>query len=102
MTASPTATAMPAPVLTPQPPAEGGLLLPELDPWGDSGLLYLPTATTAAQSEPQTLRSFIAEAYPRYGFHRWADVLIDLLQQFPRVVQANGDARPRASSMGSG
>jgi hypothetical protein len=27
------------------------------------------------------LRSFIAEAYPRYGFHRWADVLIDLLQQ---------------------
>jgi hypothetical protein len=81
MTASTTATAMPAPVLTPQAPAEGGLLLPELDPWGDGGLLHLPTATTAEPSEPQSLRSFIAEAYPRYGFHRWADVLIELLQQ---------------------
>ena len=81
MTASTTATAMPAPVLTPQAPAEGGLLLSELDPWGDAGLLHLPTATAAEPSEPQSLRSFIAEAYPRYGFHRWADVLIELLQQ---------------------
>ena len=66
--------------LTPHAPAEGGLLLNELDPWGDAGLLHLPT-TTAEPSAPQSLRSFIAEAYPRYGFHRWADVLIELLQQ---------------------
>ena len=71
---------LPAPVLTPQAPAEGGLLLSELDPWGDAGLLHLPTTTTAEPAEPQSLRSFIAEAYPRYGFHRWADVLIELLQ----------------------
>ena len=58
-----------------------GLLLTETDPWGDAGLLHLPTATAAEPSEPQSLRSFIAEAYPRYGFHRWAEVLIDLLQQ---------------------
>jgi hypothetical protein len=61
-------------------PDSGGLLLPELDPWGDGGLLHLPTAPTPELSEPQTLRSFIAEAYPRYGFHHWADVLIELLQ----------------------
>ena len=61
-------------------PDWGGLLLPDSDPWGDAGLLHLPTATTAEQAEPQSLRSFIAEAYPRYGFHHWADVLIDLLQ----------------------
>ncbi len=81
MTASTSTTVMPAPVLTPQAPAEGGLLLSELDPWGDAGLLHLPTATAAEPAEPQSLRSFIAEAYPRYGFHRWADVLIELLQQ---------------------
>jgi hypothetical protein len=81
MTASTAATAIPTPVLTPQAPPEGGLLLSELDPWGDAGLLHLPTATAAEPSELQSLRSFIAEAYPRYGFHRWAEVLIDLLQQ---------------------
>ena len=81
MTASTTTTAMSAPVLTSPASAEGGLLLSELDPWGDGGLLHLPTTTTAEPSEPQTLRCFIAEAYPRYGFHRWAEVLIDLLQQ---------------------
>ena len=80
MTAS-TATAMPAPVLTSPAPTEGGLLLSELDPWGDPGLLHLPAATAAEPAEPQTLRSFITEAYPRYGFHRWAEVLIELLQQ---------------------
>jgi hypothetical protein len=58
----------------------GGLLLPELDPWGDGGLLHLPMATATEPAEPQSLRSFIAEAYPRYGFHRWAEVLIELLQ----------------------
>ncbi|MFM7361492.1 MAG: terminase, partial [Cyanobium sp.] len=81
MTASTTATAMPAPVLTSPAATEGGLLLSEFDPWGDPGLLHLPTTTTAEPSEPQTLRSFIAEAYPRYGFHHWAEVLIELLQQ---------------------
>jgi hypothetical protein len=81
MTASTPATALPGPVLTPQPTTEGGLLLPNSDPWGDAGLLHLPASTTPIQAEPQSLRSFIAEAYPRYGFHRWAEVLIDLLQQ---------------------
>ena len=42
--------------------ASSGLLLSELDPWGDAGLLHLPTTTTAEPSEPQSLRSFIAEA----------------------------------------
>jgi hypothetical protein len=59
----------------------GGLLLPELDPWGDGGLLHLPTTTAAEPAEPQRLRNFIAEAYPRYGFHRWAELLVELLQQ---------------------
>jgi hypothetical protein len=68
-------------VLTSPAPTEGGLLLSELDPWGDPGLLHLPAATAAEPAEPQTLRSFITEAYPRYGFHRWAEVLIELLQQ---------------------
>ena len=62
-------------------PDWGGLLLPDSDPWADGGLLHLPTATAAEPAEPQRLRNFIAEAYPRYGFHRWAEVLIDLLQQ---------------------
>jgi len=44
------------------------------------GLLHLRTATAAEPAEPQSLRSFIAEAYPRYGFHRWAELLIELLQ----------------------
>ncbi len=59
----------------------GGLLLPELDPWSDGGLLHLPDSTAAEPSDPQSLRAFIAEAYPRYGFHRWAELLIELLQQ---------------------
>ena len=61
-------------------PDWGGLLLPDSDPWGDPGLLHLPASITPIQAEPQSLRSFIAEAYPRYGFHRWAEVLIELLQ----------------------
>ena len=51
-------------------PDWGGLLLPDSDPWGDAGLLHLPTTTTVEPAEPQSLRSFIAEAYPRYGFHQ--------------------------------
>ena len=81
MRVSTPAITLPAPVLTPHTVAEGGLLLNELDPWGDAGLLHLPTATASEPAEPQSLRSFIAEAYPRYGFHRWAELLIELLQQ---------------------
>jgi hypothetical protein len=65
MTGSTSATAMSSPVLTPPAPGESGLLLSELDPWGDAGLLHLPTATATEPAEPQSLRSFIAEAYPR-------------------------------------
>jgi hypothetical protein len=81
MRVSTPAITLPAPGLTPQAPTEGGLLQSELDPWGDAGLLHLPASTTPIQADPQRLRSFIAEAYPRYGFHRWAEVLIELLQQ---------------------
>ena len=77
MTGAPSSTAL---VQRPAA-ASSGLLLSELDPWGDAGLLHLPTTTTPIQAEPQSLCSFIAEAYPRYGFHRWAEVLIELLQQ---------------------
>jgi predicted phage terminase large subunit-like protein len=75
-------TLAPAPAALMQRPAadSGGLLLADSDPWGDGGLLHLPTATAVEPAEPQSLRSFIAEAYPRYGFHRWAEVLIELLQ----------------------
>jgi hypothetical protein len=63
-------------------PLANGLLLPQaFDPWAGAGLLGLPPRTAAIPTSPQSLRSFIAEAYPRYGFHRWAEVLIDLLQQ---------------------
>jgi predicted phage terminase large subunit-like protein len=59
-----------------------GLLLdPAADPWGDAGLLGFPErADDATPPAPQTLRDFIAAAYPRYGFHRWAELLIERLQ----------------------
>ena len=61
-----TTAAVPAVLLPEASSCEGcGLLLTELDPWGDAGLLHLPTTTTPIQAEPQSLRSFIAEAYPR-------------------------------------
>ncbi|MCP9820257.1 terminase [Synechococcus sp. Cruz-9H2] len=51
------------------------------DPWRDPGLLGVPDPTlTLASTAPLSFRAFIAEAYPRYGFHRWALVLIALLQ----------------------
>ena len=63
-------------------PASNGLLLPPaFDPWAGAGLLGLPARSTPKQAEPQSLRSFITEAYPRYGFHHCAEVLIELLQQ---------------------
>ena len=43
MTGAPSSTAL---VQRPAA-ASSGLLLSELDPWGDAGLLHLPTATTA-------------------------------------------------------
>ncbi|MEI7666740.1 MAG: terminase [Synechococcaceae cyanobacterium ELA263] len=59
-----------------------GLLLDSAaDPWGDAGLLGFPVrADDATPPAPQTLRDFIATAYPRYGFHRWAELLIERLQ----------------------
>jgi hypothetical protein len=51
------------------------------DPWRDGGLLGIPDPSLAtASTAPLSFRQFIAEAYPRYGFHRWALVLIALLQ----------------------
>jgi predicted phage terminase large subunit-like protein len=59
-----------------------GLLLdPAADPWGDAGLLGFPAgADDTTPPAPQSLRDFIAAAYPRYGFHRWAELLIERLQ----------------------
>jgi len=59
-----------------------GLLLdPAADPWGDAGLLGFPTGDDDTPPPvPQSLRDFIAAAYPRYGFHRWAELLIERLQ----------------------
>jgi predicted phage terminase large subunit-like protein len=59
-----------------------GLLLDSAaDPWGDAGLLGFPSqAEDATPPAPQSLRDFIAAAYPRYGFHRWAELLIERLQ----------------------
>ena len=59
-----------------------GLLLDSAaDPWGDAGLLGFPVrADDATPPAPQSLRDFIATAYPRYGFHRWAELLIERLQ----------------------
>jgi predicted phage terminase large subunit-like protein len=51
------------------------------DPWRDCGLLGVPDpALVAASTAPLSFQEFISEAYPRYGFHRWALVLIALLQ----------------------
>jgi hypothetical protein len=61
---------------------DGGLLHSRLhgDPWRDTGLLGVgdPAADLAAPA--LSFRAFIAAAYPRYGFHRWAELLISLLQ----------------------
>ena len=51
------------------------------DPWADPGLLaYRDPASCDSPAAPQTLREFIREAFPRYGFHRWAELLIERLQ----------------------
>ena len=71
-------------VLRPGPIAAGGLLASPIhgDPWRDCGLLGLRDPALAQQSlAPLSLEGFIAEAFPAYGFHRWARVLIALLQQ---------------------
>ncbi|WP_158218528.1 terminase [Synechococcus sp. 1G10] len=62
---------------------DGGLLHSphHLDCWRDGGLLGVSGPSLAsASTEPLSFREFIAQAYPRYGFHRWAVVLIALLQ----------------------
>ncbi|WP_255093312.1 terminase [Synechococcus sp. J7-Johnson] len=64
-------------------PVDGGLLHGPYhpDPWADPGVLAYrdPDALTAGAG-PLSLEQFIALAYPRYAFHRWAQVLIALLQ----------------------
>ena len=72
------------PAVQPQDGRDGGLLLdPAADRWGDWGLLGVPDPTRQQQGQgsPQSFREFIAAAYPRYGFHRWALRLIERLQQ---------------------
>jgi len=52
------------------------------DPWRDCGVLGMRDPSLAVQrTTPLSLREFIAEAHPAYGFHHWALVLIGLLQQ---------------------
>jgi predicted phage terminase large subunit-like protein len=52
-----------------------------VDPWADPGLLaYRDPASCDPPAAPQSLREFIREAFPRYGFHRWAELLIERLQ----------------------
>ena len=55
--------------------------LKAVDPWADPGLLaYRDPANCDTPAAPQTLREFIREAFPRYGFHRWAELLIERLR----------------------
>ena len=55
--------------------------LKAVDPWADPGLLaYRDPASCETPAAPQSLREFIREAFPRYGFHRWAELLIERLQ----------------------
>ncbi|MCP9819844.1 terminase [Synechococcus sp. Cruz-9H2] len=78
-----------APVLAPYGSVDGGLLYSPRhgDPWRDVGYLgHRADADPTASTAPLSFRDFIADAYPRYGFHHWARVLIDLLQ-----LVADGD-----------
>ncbi|MCP9915338.1 terminase [Cyanobium sp. ATX 6F1] len=70
-------------LVTVGPLLDGGLLHSphHLDCWRDGGVLGVSDPSLAsASTEPLSFREFIAQAYPRYGFHRWAVVLIALLQ----------------------
>jgi hypothetical protein len=64
-------------------PVDGGLLHGphHPDPWADPGVLaYRDPDLLTAGDGPLSLEQFIALAYPRYAYHRWARVLIALLQ----------------------
>ncbi|MGB5135407.1 MAG: terminase [Prochlorococcaceae cyanobacterium] len=80
--ATPAASGVIAPVRSAG--CDGGLLHSPLhgDPWRDCGVLgFRDPSLAAAATAPLSLREFITEAFPAYGFHRWALVLIALLQQ---------------------
>jgi len=78
---------------SPRPTATGGTRLDEArgldrgflsspvhpERLAQSGFLLLDRPELE-RTEPLSFREFIVEAYPRYGFHRWAVVLIGLLQ----------------------
>ena len=79
-----TPTLLAPPALPLAPAAAAGVLGSPYhrDPWRDCGVLGVPDfSRPSASTAPLSLRQFIAEAMPQYGFHRWALVLIGLLQQ---------------------
>jgi hypothetical protein len=76
--------ALPPLALRPRPGLCGGVLDSPAhgEPWRDCGVLGLRDPSLATErTAPLSLREFISEAFPAYGFHRWALVLIGLLQQ---------------------
>jgi GH24 family phage-related lysozyme (muramidase) len=73
-----------------------------VDPWADPGLLaYRDPANCDTPAAPQTLREFIREAFPRFGFHRWAELLIERLQAVAEEVQSWLDGADLATTAAS-
>ena len=73
-----------SPLLRPGPITAAGVLGSPFhgDPLGDAGVLaFRDPSIVSGSVAPLSLREFITEAMPAYGFHRWALVLIALLQQ---------------------
>ncbi len=72
----------PAPAAGQSPVCDGGLLLDEAtDLWGDWGLLGEPDPTRRRSEQGPRFRDFIRTAFPTFQFHRFSELLIDLLQQ---------------------